>query len=83
MARIVLGLGLLAAMVAPARADGCYLCAGGETYVRYRGEDSWRKRHLAESCGCAVVAAARRCPGARRRRELCEVAAELPPDATK
>jgi hypothetical protein len=79
MARILVCLGALLSLAGGARADGCYLCAGGETYVRFRGEDSWHKRRGAEACGCAVVASVRRCPEARRKRELCEVATDLPP----
>jgi hypothetical protein len=81
--RLVLALLALACLASPARADGCYLCAGGATFVRYRGQDTWQKRHQAESCGCRIVAAASRCGGPQKR-ELCAVESTVqPPSRTK
>jgi hypothetical protein len=78
--RLLLALLALAWLAAPARADGCYLCAGGGSYVRYRGQDTWQKRHQAEACGCRIAAAASRC-GGRDKRELCAVGASVLPPA--
>lgn len=52
---------LTAAFACPARADGCYVCAGGG-YVRYRGSDTFAKRKEAKrKCGCTVTGTASSC----------------------
>ena len=61
----------LAASFGLARADGCYICQGG-SYVKYRGEDNWDKRHKAEGCGCKVQGTTSSCSAANNK-VLCSV----------
>jgi hypothetical protein len=56
-----------------ARADGCYVCDGTSTYVRFKGDDTWAKRHQAEACGCKVVSTVSSCDAAHAK-ILCSVA---------
>lgn len=57
MKRLVLSLMCvvaLAGIARPAFADGCYICSGGDGYVKYTGEDNQDKRKAAKACGCQV-----------------------------
>ena len=58
---VVCGLVLLCAATYPARADGCYICAGGG-YARYRGKDTFAKRREAKKkCNCTVTGTTSSC----------------------
>ena len=58
----------------PAWADGCFICQGQpNTYVKYKGQDTWDKRHKAEACGCKVGGTTSSC-GATNHKVLCTVA---------
>lgn len=72
----VLSLPVLARNV---RADGCYMCAASNTYVKYSGEDTQDKRKRAEACGCKIQGTTASCYAANYT-VLCSVARlpELP-----
>lgn len=65
------GLFFLAGVAEIARADGCYICAGGG-YARYRGKDTFAKRREAQKkCNCKVTGTTSSCTNPK-----CTVAVE-------
>lgn len=61
---------------APAFADSCYICNGGEAYVPFSGTDDSTKRKAAEQCGCKVTGTRGDCSAANLKK-LCSVANEI------
>lgn len=79
MKKIILGLVLVSTLfgvTGKVYADGCYMCNGGESFVKYSGDDNQDKRKAAAECGCKVTGTRGDCSAANLK-VLCSVKADV------